>query len=177
MLRVTRRRVPSSPCPPSRGARSQPPGNTPWTFRHFDNRDGLPLLHEHCLILNRVQRRSDDGEPVWGALDTVRLYQHVVATGTLCTRAMTTEVCEEPGLATVPREVTPGLRPAMGIAGVDFELIDWFSTRRQRFEDVLAGLTDKFAQEHGRLPGERARHGLGWWTAQDTAPRRRWNAR
>ncbi|MFI0997746.1 relaxase domain-containing protein [Streptomyces californicus] len=25
-------------------------------FRHFDNRDGAPLLHEHCLILNRVQR-------------------------------------------------------------------------------------------------------------------------
>ncbi|WP_307516821.1 MobF family relaxase [Streptomyces sp. W4I9-2] len=36
-------------------------------FRHFDNRDGFPLLHEHCLVLNRVQRRGEDGEPVWGA--------------------------------------------------------------------------------------------------------------
>ncbi|WP_268240789.1 relaxase domain-containing protein [Streptomyces lacrimifluminis] len=35
-------------------------------FRHFDNRDGFPLLHDHCLILNRVQRRGEDGEPVWG---------------------------------------------------------------------------------------------------------------
>ncbi len=33
-------------------------------FRHFDNRDGLPLLHEHCLILNRVQRPDADGDPV-----------------------------------------------------------------------------------------------------------------
>ncbi|MEU6010894.1 hypothetical protein [Streptomyces sp. NPDC047453] len=41
---------------------------------------------------------------------------------------MTTEVCEELGLATVPREVTPGLRPAMEIAGVGSELIDWSST-------------------------------------------------
>ncbi|MBB6081956.1 hypothetical protein HNR57_007919, partial [Streptomyces paradoxus] len=31
------------------------------------------LLHDHCLVLNRVQRRGDAGEPVWGALDTVRL--------------------------------------------------------------------------------------------------------
>ncbi|MFF3390092.1 relaxase domain-containing protein [Streptomyces sp. NPDC002669] len=36
-------------------------------FRHFDNRDGLPLLHDHCLILNRVQRRGDNGRPVRGA--------------------------------------------------------------------------------------------------------------
>ncbi|WP_345045478.1 MobF family relaxase [Streptomyces sannanensis] len=81
-------------------------------YRHFDNRDGFPLLHDHCLILNRVQRLDDDGEPVWGALDTRRLYQHVVAAGTLYTLTMTTEVCEELGLATVPREVTPGLRPS-----------------------------------------------------------------
>ncbi|MGW7283326.1 MobF family relaxase [Streptomyces sp. NPDC054844] len=136
-------------------------------FRHFENRDGFPLLHEHCLVLNRVQR-LDDGDPKWGALDTRRLYRHMVAAGTLHTLAMTTEVCEELGLATVPREVTPGLRPVMEIAGVDSELIDWSATRRQQIEDVLEGLTYKYAQQHGRLPGEQARHGLGWWAAQDT---------
>lgn len=82
-------------------------------------------MHEHCLIANRAQR--PDGS--WYALDTVRLYQHVVAAGTLYTLQMTTEVCEELGLATVPREVTPGLRPVMEVAGVDQELIDWSSTR------------------------------------------------
>ncbi|MEU2556837.1 MobF family relaxase [Streptomyces sp. NPDC013313] len=142
-------------------------------FRHFDNRDGFPLLHDHCLVLNRVERLDDGGEPVWGALDTFRLYRNVVAAGTLYTLAMTTEVCEELGLATVPREVTPGLRPVMEIAGVDSELIDWSSTRRQQIEDVLEGLTYKYAQEHGRLPGERARHGLGWQAAQDTRPEKK----
>ncbi|MFD3868623.1 MobF family relaxase [Streptomyces cyaneofuscatus] len=73
-------------------------------FRHFDNRDGFPLLHERCLALDRVQRLDDRGEPKWGALDTTRLFKHVVAAGTLCTLAITTEVCEELGLATVPRE-------------------------------------------------------------------------
>lgn len=142
-------------------------------FRHFDNRDEFPLLHDHCLILNRVQRRGDDGEPVWGALDTRRLYRHVVAAGTLYTLTMTTEVREELRLATVPREVTSGLRPVMEIAGVDSELIGWSSTCRQRIEDVLEGLTYAYVQEHGRLPGEKARHGLGWWAAQDTRPEKK----
>ncbi|MDN3057035.1 relaxase domain-containing protein [Streptomyces sp. SRF1] len=108
-----------------------------------------------------------------GALDTFRLYRNVVAAGTLYTLAMTTEVCVELGLATVPREVTPGLRPVMEVAGVDSELIDWSSTRRQRIGDVLEGLTSKYAEKHGRLPGERARHGLGRQAAQDTRPEKK----
>ncbi|MFD8820984.1 MobF family relaxase [Streptomyces sp. NPDC059605] len=149
--------------------RAKTPALVVAAFRHYDNRNGFPLLHEHCLIANRVQR--PDGS--WYALDTVRLYQHVVAAGTLYTLTMTTEVCEELGLATVPREVTPGLRPVMEIAGVDQELIDWSSTRRRRIEDVLEGITDEYVKKHGRLPGERARHGIGWWAAQETRPDRK----
>ncbi|GAA2262372.1 hypothetical protein GCM10010232_62430 [Streptomyces amakusaensis] len=144
----------------------QPPGLVAASFLHWDNRDGFPLLHHHLLILNRAQRA--DG--AWYVLDTRRLYQHAVAAGTLYTLAMTTEVCEELGLATVPREVTPGLRPVMEIAGVDAELIEWKSTRRQRIEDALGTITDEYVKKHGRLPDERARHGLGWWAAQDTRP-------
>jgi hypothetical protein len=135
-------------------------------FRHFDNRNGFPLLREHCLILNRVQR--PDG--AWYALGTVRLYEHIVAADTLYTLEMTTEVCEEFGPATVPGQVTPGFRPVMEIAGVGQELIDWSSTRRRRIEDVIEGITDEYVQKHGHLPGERARHGLAWWAAQETRP-------
>ncbi|MFF3129254.1 MobF family relaxase [Streptomyces sp. NPDC057908] len=133
-------------------------------WRHWDNRDGFPLLHDHCLVLNRAQR--PDGS--WYALDTVRLYQHVVAAGTLYTLTMTTEVCEELGLATVPREVTVGLRPVMEVAGVEQDLIDWSATRRKQIDQALVGITDRYVKKHGRLPDERARHGLGWWAAQDT---------
>ncbi|MFJ1717107.1 MobF family relaxase [Streptomyces sp. NPDC088260] len=133
-------------------------------WRHFDNRDGCPLLHDHCLILNRAQR--PDG--TWAALDTRRLYQHIVAAGTLYTLTMTTEVCEELGLATVPREVTAGLRPVMEVAGVEQDLIDWSSTRREQMAPVLERITDQYVKKHKRLPGERGRNGLGWWAAQDT---------
>lgn len=146
--------------------RAKAPALVVAAFRHYDNRNGFPLLHEHCLILNRAQR--PDGS--WYALDTVRLYKNVVAADTLYTLELTTEVCEELGLATVPREVTPGLRPVMEIAGVDQEFIDWSATRRRRIEDVLEGVTDDYVKKHGRLPGERARHGLAWWAAQETRP-------
>ncbi|MGW3029165.1 MobF family relaxase [Streptomyces sp. NPDC001221] len=149
--------------------RAKAPAMVVAAFRHFDNRDSFPLLHDHCLILNRAQR--PDG--TWYALDTRRLYQHVVAAGTLYTLTMTTKVCEELGLATVPREVTPGLRPVMEIAGVDSELIDWSATRRQRIEDALEGITDQYAAKHGRLPGEHGRHRLGWWAAQTTRPEKK----
>ncbi|WP_308048544.1 relaxase domain-containing protein [Streptomyces sp. TRM72054] len=83
-------------------------------------------------------------------------------------------MCEELGLATVPREVTPGLRPVVEIAGVDQELIDWSSTRRQRVEDVLEGITDQYVKDHGRLPGERARHGsASAWSADSSSAARR----
>nr|WP_231512687.1 MobF family relaxase [Streptomyces rimosus] len=144
--------------------RAKAPGLVVARWQHFDNRDGFPLLHDHCLVLNRAQR--PDGS--WYALDTVRLYQNAVAAGALYSLAMTTEACEELGLATVPREVTPGLRPVMEIAGVDQELIDWSATRREQMAPVLERLTDEYVQEHKRLPGERGRHGLGWWAAQET---------
>lgn len=131
--------------------RAKAPALAVAAFRHFNNRNGFPLLHEHCLILNRVQR--PDGS--WYELDTVRLYKHIVEADTLYTLEMTTEVCEKLGLATVRREVTPGLRPVMEIAGVDQELIDWSSTRRRRIEDVLEGITDEYVKKHGHLPGER----------------------
>ncbi|WP_327270755.1 relaxase domain-containing protein [Streptomyces sp. NBC_01218] len=118
------------------------------------------------MVANRGQR--PDGS--WYALDTVCLYQHVVAAGTLHTLQMTTEVCEELGPATVPREMTPGLRPLMETAGVDQKRIDRSATRRRRIEDVLEGITDDYVKKRGRLPGERARHGLAWWAAHETRP-------
>ncbi|MFF3390093.1 relaxase domain-containing protein [Streptomyces sp. NPDC002669] len=48
--------------------------------------------------------------------------------------------------------------------------MDWSSTRRRRIENVLEGITGVYVKEHGRLTDERARHGLGWWAAQDTRP-------
>ncbi|MGX1762075.1 relaxase domain-containing protein [Streptomyces lydicus] len=36
--------------------RAKAPALVVASFRHFDNRDGFPLLHDHCLLFNRAQR-------------------------------------------------------------------------------------------------------------------------
>ncbi|MER7467679.1 hypothetical protein [Streptomyces sp. NPDC097981] len=103
------------------------------------------LAFAQCLV-----RAAESGDPLPVRGDGVLvglgwsgwLYQHVVAVGALYTLTMTSEVCEEPGLATVPRQLTPGLRPVMPTAGVDPKLITWTSTRRQQIEQALEGITD-----------------------------------
>lgn len=147
--------------------RVRPPGGlVAARFRHYEARSGQPLLHDHLLLSVKGQRL--DG--TWGSIHTTALYENTVAASALYNELVAAEVCEELGLATEPRTVTPGRRPVMEIAGVDQELIDWSATRRRRIEDVLEGITDDYVKKHGRLPGERARHGLAWWAAQETRP-------
>lgn len=54
------------------------------------------------------------------------------------------EVCEELGLATEPRTVTPGRRPVMEIAGVPHELIRWTSRRSDQIAACLAELEHEY---------------------------------
>ncbi|MFF9585216.1 hypothetical protein [Streptomyces achromogenes] len=52
--------------------------------RYFGKREGFPLLYGHCLVLNRVQRRGEDGEPV-GRSGHPPSVGNAVAAGTLYT--------------------------------------------------------------------------------------------
>nr|WP_239110216.1 hypothetical protein [Streptomyces anulatus] len=51
------------------------------------------------------------------------MHENTVAASALYNELVAAEVCEELGLATEPRTVTPGRRPVMKIAGVPHELI------------------------------------------------------
>ncbi|OEJ21330.1 hypothetical protein AR457_36455 [Streptomyces agglomeratus] len=53
------------------------------------------------------------------------------------------EVFARLGWAWEPREVTPGRRPVMEIAGIDQRLIGWQLTRRQQIEDALSVLLER----------------------------------
>ncbi|MGA5499355.1 MobF family relaxase [Streptomyces cinereoruber] len=136
------------------------------SFRHYGSRAGTPLLHDHVLVSMRGLR--PDGQ--WGAVHSTTLLENMVTASSLYNEIVMAEVCEALDVASEPRTVSAGRRPVMEIAGVDQELIDWSSTRRQRIEEALEGITAQYVQDHVRLPDERARHGLGWWAAQDTRP-------
>ncbi|WP_412104320.1 relaxase domain-containing protein [Streptomyces europaeiscabiei] len=59
------------------------------------------------------------------------------AAGTLYSPYFMVEASARFGWAWEPREVTLGKGPVMEIAGIDWRLIEWQSTRRQQAADTL----------------------------------------
>ncbi|MGW0538094.1 MobF family relaxase [Streptomyces sp. NPDC003032] len=140
-------------------------------FRHYESRaaESKPLLHDHAVV--SIRARRPDG--TWGNLSTDSMLAHIVAADTLYTLLFMEEVSARLGWAWEPREVTPGRRPVMEIAGIDQRLIGWQSTRRQQIEDALSVLTAKYEERQGHPPGEKAGYALACQAADQTRPPKR----
>ncbi|RSS85725.1 conjugal transfer protein TraA [Streptomyces sp. WAC02707] len=141
-------------------------------FRHYESRatESRPLLHSHAVVSVRA-RRPHDGK--WGNLSDDSLMTHIVAADTLYTLLFMEEVSARLGWAWELREVTPGRRPVMEIAGIDWRLIGWQSTRRQQIEDALSVITARYEERQGHAPGERASYALACQAADQTRPPKR----
>ncbi|WP_078987918.1 MobF family relaxase [Streptomyces sp. XY332] len=155
--------------------RVRPPGGlVAARFRHYEARSGRPLLHDHLLLSVKGQRL--DGK--WGSIHTTALHENTVAASALYNELVAAEVCEELGLATEPRTVTPGRRPVMEIAGVPHELIRWTSRRSDQIAACLAELEHEYVtavDDDGELKflpvvSERARAKLNQMAARKTRP-------
>ncbi|MFE4654374.1 MobF family relaxase [Streptomyces sp. NPDC056707] len=142
-------------------------------FRHYESRAGKPLLHDHAVV--SIKARRPDGK--WGNVSTADILDNIVAAGTLYTLTFMEEVSARLGWAWEPREVTPGKRPVMEIAGIDQRLIGWQSTRRQQIEDALPALVTDYEERQGHPPGERAGYALDQQAADRTRPPKRKEAR
>ncbi|KIE24795.1 conjugal transfer protein TraA [Streptomyces sp. MUSC 125] len=142
-------------------------------FRHYESRaaESKPLLHDHAEVSIRARRPDDKG--TWGNLSADSLMTHIVAADTLYILYFMEEVSARLGWAWEPREVTPGRRPVMEIAGIDQRLIGWQSTRRQQIEDAMSVLTAKYEEKQGHPPGERAGYALACQAADQTRPPKR----
>ncbi|WP_437076489.1 MobF family relaxase [Streptomyces sp. enrichment culture] len=140
-------------------------------FRHYESRaaESKPLLHDHAVV--SIRARRPDG--TWGNLSADSMLAHIVAADCLYTLLFMEEVTARLGWAWEPREVTPGRRPVMEIAGIDQRLIGWQSTRRQQIEDALSVLTDQYEERQGHAPGERAGYALACQAADQTRPPKR----
>ncbi|WP_398877616.1 MobF family relaxase, partial [Streptomyces prunicolor] len=140
-------------------------------FRHYESRAGKPLLHDHAVV--SIRTRRPDGKGTWGNLSADSVLEHIVAAGTLYSLFFMEEVSARLGWAWEPREVTPGRRPVMEIAGIDQRLIGWQSTRRQQIADLLPALIAGYEQAQGHPPGERAAYALDRQAADRTRPPKR----
>ncbi|MGW6795078.1 MobF family relaxase [Streptomyces chartreusis] len=135
-------------------------------FRHYESRAGQPLLHDHALV--SIRARRPDG--TWGNLSADSMLENIVAAGTLYTLYFMEEVSARLGWAWEPREVAPGRRPVIEVAGIDQRLIGWQSTRRQQIADAAPVLVADYEAEHGHPPGERAAYALSGQAADRTRP-------
>ncbi len=115
-----------------------------------------------------IRARRPDG--TWGNLSANSMLAHIVAADTLYTLHFMEEVSARLGWAWEPREVTPGRRPVMEIAGIDQRLIGWQSTRRQQIEDALPVLTAEYEERQGHAPGERDAYAPACQAADQTRP-------
>ncbi len=100
-------------------------------FRHRVSRAEDPLLHTHVVLGNLTQ--GPDGR--WTALDARHLYRHAKAAGYLYQAALREELTERLGV-----DWTLVEKGTAEIAGVDREVIEHFSRRRQQ---ILASLKER----------------------------------
>jgi len=98
-------------------------------------------------IANKVQ--STDGS--WLSLDSVALYEQIVAVSERYNAAMERELQAKLGVRFRDKEV-PGKRPIREIEGVPADLMDAWSKRRLEIEARTAELTERFLAEHDRMP-------------------------
>ncbi|MFF9482987.1 MobF family relaxase [Streptomyces sp. NPDC014733] len=135
-------------------------------WRHYENRNGDAMLHDHVVVSNKVQ--GVDGK--WRSIDGTLLHKMVVAASEHYNARVLERTCERLGLRAEAREVTPGKRPVMSIAGVPEELIQLQSTRgtdiKRRTEELVA----EYRQTHGREPSTKKMYAIAKQAAQDGRP-------
>ncbi|MFH9871610.1 MobF family relaxase [Streptomyces lydicus] len=135
-------------------------------WRHFENRNGDPMLHDHVVVSNKVQ--GADGK--WRAIDGTLLYAMNVSASEYYNARVLERTCERLGLRVEAREVTPGKRPVMGIAGIPLDLIESQSTRGTDIKRRMEQLVEEHRHTHGREPSTKAMYAISRQAAQDGRP-------
>jgi conjugative relaxase-like TrwC/TraI family protein len=121
-------------------------------FRHRTSRDGDPHLHTHVLVANSV--RAADGR--WRTLDGRGLLVHMKTAGYVYDAQLRHELTQRVGV-----EWGPVVNGLADIEGIDAEVRDLFSKRRNAIEDRMAewGLTSAKAAEVSALDTRQAKSG------------------
>ncbi|MFL4496513.1 MobF family relaxase [Streptomyces sp. VTCC 41912] len=135
-------------------------------WRHFENRNGDAMLHDHVVVSNKVQ--GTDGK--WRSIDGTLLYAMNVSASEYYNARVLERTCERLGLRAEAREVTPGKRPVMGIAGIPLDLIESQSTRGTDIKRRMEQLVEEHRRTHGREPSTKTMYAISRQAAQDGRP-------
>jgi conjugative relaxase-like TrwC/TraI family protein len=119
------------------------------SFTHFDSRDGDPQLHDHVVILNRVQAK-DDG--VWRTLDSRGLFASTVMLSEMHQGVLSDILTAELGWDWKAHNRRSSPVAKWEVAGVSERLMDEFSTRTAAIVDAKDRLITQFEEDHHRAP-------------------------
>ena len=119
------------------------------SFTHFDSRDGDPQLHDHVVVLNRVQAR-DDG--AWRTLDSRGLFASTVMLSEMHQGVLSDLLTAELGWEWEPHTRRSSPVAKWEVAGVSKRLMDEFSTRTTAILDAKDRLIAQFKEDHHRAP-------------------------
>jgi conjugative relaxase-like TrwC/TraI family protein len=154
------------------------------SFTHFDSRDGDPQLHDHVVVLNRAQAKSDG---VWRTLDSRQLFASTVMLSEMHQGVLSDLLTAELGWDWEAHTRRSSTAPKWEVAGVSTRLMDEFSQRTTAIVSAKDRLIAQFEVDHHRSPTDvevlklrqtatlatrRAKQGLGLgdlteeWTAR-----------
>jgi conjugative relaxase-like TrwC/TraI family protein len=119
------------------------------SFTHFDSRDGDPQLHDHVVVLNRVQATRDG---LWRTVDSRGLFASAVMLSEMHQGVLTDLLTAELGWDWEPHARRSSPVAKWEVAGVSASLMDEFSRRTADILAVKDHLIEQFETDHGRTP-------------------------
>ncbi len=119
------------------------------SYTHFDSRDADPQLHDHVVVLNRVQATSDGR---WRTLDSRGLFSSAVMLSELHQGVLSDLLTEELGWDWTPHARRSSPVPKWEVAGVSPALMGEFSRRTAAIVTAKDQLIAEFEIDHGRPP-------------------------
>ncbi|NNN08359.1 MAG: relaxase domain-containing protein [Acidimicrobiaceae bacterium] len=119
------------------------------SFTHFDSRDGDPQLHDHVVILNRVQTTNDGA---WRTLDSRGLFASTVMLSEMHQGVLSDLLTAELGWDWTAHTRRSSTAPKWEVAGISKRLMDEFSTRTTSILAAKDRLIAQFEEDHGRAP-------------------------
>jgi len=118
-------------------------------FTHFDSRDGDPQLHDHVVVLNRAQAKSDG---VWRTLDSRQLFASTVMLSEMHQGVLSDLLTAELDWDWEAHTRRSSTAPKWEVAGVSTRLMDEFSQRTTAIVGAKDRLIAQFEVDHHRPP-------------------------
>lgn len=125
-------------------------------FTHFDTRGGDPDLHSHVTVANKVQ----DADGNWLTVDSQMVHHMNQPLSAYYDATLQDLMTRHMGVDFEARTTDLSTKPVWEIAGIDQELIDRFSSRRNLARPVYDQYVAEYTARTNKVPSQRQSYDL-----------------